>query len=128
MSPLKPPRVFQLLLEPKEAKKEFMETRPFSPLPPDDPYTAPEHRFVANLAIGLIVVVILAFALFVGMVIHEKVQRSQNISRQPAGSVTVPLNDGNSLSPAATWNTPNSDSTNVLAPMPAPISSVTNSN
>jgi len=89
---------------------------------------SPKDRFGVYLVIMIIIAVILVSAAFVGVLYQEKVQVSEDISGQHAKPMTAPSGAGNSLVPTTIWNAGNTASTNTLAPLPAPIISVTSSN
>jgi hypothetical protein len=93
----------------------------FSALPP-------RERFLISVITAVIIAAILVFAMFMGILIQEKIQRSANISNQRSNPVTAPLNDENGLISSSTSNALNFDSTNDLAPLIAPVISNTNSN
>ena len=79
------------------------------------------------MATLIIITTILVVALFFWVAIQEKVQMSDNISNQQTLPTTVPTNAGNSPIPIATWNVGSNASTNILAPVPLPFISLTNS-
>jgi hypothetical protein len=60
--------------------------------------------------------------------IREKVQISDNISKQWTNPTAVPSNAGNSLEPTAILNAGNNASTNMLLLLTPSVISVTNSN
>jgi len=101
-----------------------MKKRKFSSLTPQD-------RFLFNVTIVVIIAAILVFAIFMGILIQERIQTSDNDSKQPSNPITAPLNDKNdenSLNASPTSNAWNDGSTNGTAPSTEPIISNTNSN
>jgi hypothetical protein len=98
-----------------------MKKRKFSSLPPQD-------RFLFNVTIVVIIGAILVFAIFMGILIQQKIQTSDNNSKQSSNPLTAPLNDQNGLNASPISNAWNNDSTNDIAPSTEPIISNTNSN
>jgi hypothetical protein len=110
----------------KKPDKIFMKKRPFSSLPPQD-------RFLAYVIIMIIIAAIFVFAVYMAIVIREKIRMSDDISKQRASPVAASPNDGNGLDPAVTLNAENGASTNdaptnAMTPLPVPVISDTNSN
>jgi archaellum component FlaG (FlaF/FlaG flagellin family) len=94
---------------------------------PDSSHS-PKDQFWVNVAIMLIITTVLIFAGIVGILIQQKIQVSNAISKQQANPAALPSDAGNSPDPAAILNAGDSASTNTLAPLLPPVISVTNSN
>ncbi len=69
---------------------------------------------------------ILVFAVFLGLLYQDKLQVDK-LSYESSDSAAVPANPGNGFDPAATLGAANTAPTNLLAPLPPPVS-VTDSN
>jgi len=87
-----------------------------------------KDRLKFYTAILILTTTILVAATFLGMLIQEKVQISDNISKQQTNPAAVPSNAGTSLEPTAILNAGNNASTNMLSLLPPAVISVTNSN
>ncbi|MGA3141464.1 MAG: hypothetical protein ABSF10_00260 [Verrucomicrobiota bacterium] len=87
-----------------------------------------KDRLKFYTAIMILTTTILVFATFFGVLIQEKVQISDNISKQQTNPTAVPSNAGNSLEPIAILNAGNNASTNILLLLTPSVISVTNSN
>jgi hypothetical protein len=90
----------------------------------------PEERFLLKLTILIATGVILVFAIFIGVLVQQRIQPSDNdnISKQNSSPVTELSDDTNNLNLETTWNVESNASTNVLTPLTAPIIFNTNSN
>jgi len=83
---------------------------------------------MANVAIMIIITTILVFAGIMWVLIQEKAQISDNISKQQINPSAAPSNDGNRLESMAILTAGDNASTNALGLLPPPVISVTNSN
>jgi hypothetical protein len=99
-----------------------MDKEPFSSL-------SPQHHLLAKVAIMMMIVVILAVAVFFGIAFQEKIQMSGNTSKQPSGTTnTASLKDWNRLRSTIPWYTNDTPTNTVMEPLPAPVIPATNSN
>jgi hypothetical protein len=73
-----------------------------------------KERFWGYMGITIIIAAVLVFAIIVWVIIQQRTQLSDKISKQ------------HSSPPSTTWNGQNADTTNLLSPLPTP--SDTNSN
>jgi hypothetical protein len=88
----------------------------------------PEQRFLFNLTKLVAIGVVLLFAIFMGILIQQRIHQSDNVSRQGSSPAEELSNVTNNQSAETAWNVRDDASTNALTPLPAPIIFNTNSN
>ena len=87
-----------------------------------------QERLWAYIAITVIIAAIVGFAGYAGMLLHQKIQKS-NTPAAKSFEGPAPLNTQDNLAnPPNVWNAPNGGSTNGAGAVPAPVNSQTNSN